>query len=153
MWLTRVQGRLWVSLTGCSTSICDHVGRHLTIRRNVGNTMAAFVMQSLGCDVAALNTVQYSAWHRVFPLQLTQMLNLLQAIIPATSNSKAPRPLPKRSQTSTPVSNRASSQTSMSCSQATLPTLPLWRPSGLSLEISSLRRRRRRARSSGVDSR
>ncbi|KAK4695902.1 pyridoxine kinase, partial [Lecanoromycetidae sp. Uapishka_2] len=26
----------------------------------VGNTMAAFVMQSLGCDVAALNTVQFS---------------------------------------------------------------------------------------------
>ncbi|KAI9720447.1 MAG: hypothetical protein M1812_002953 [Candelaria pacifica] len=27
---------------------------------NVGNTMAAFVIQSLGCDVAALNTVHYS---------------------------------------------------------------------------------------------
>lgn len=26
----------------------------------VGNTMAAFVMQSLGCDVAALNTVHFS---------------------------------------------------------------------------------------------
>ena len=28
--------------------------------RHVGNTMAAFVMQALGCDVAALNTVQFS---------------------------------------------------------------------------------------------
>ena len=28
--------------------------------RYVGNTMAAFVMQSLGCDVAALNTVHFS---------------------------------------------------------------------------------------------
>ena len=27
---------------------------------HVGNTMAAFVMQALGCEVAALNTVQYS---------------------------------------------------------------------------------------------
>lgn len=29
-------------------------------RRYVGNTMAAFVMQVLGCEVAALNTVQFS---------------------------------------------------------------------------------------------
>ena len=28
--------------------------------RHVGNTMAAFVMQALGCDVAAVNTVQFS---------------------------------------------------------------------------------------------
>lgn len=28
--------------------------------RYVGNTMATFVMQSLGCDVAALNTVHFS---------------------------------------------------------------------------------------------
>lgn len=28
--------------------------------RYVGNTMATFVMQSLGCEVAALNTVQFS---------------------------------------------------------------------------------------------
>lgn len=32
----------------------------LTYNRNVGNTMAAFVMQVLGCEVAALNTVQFS---------------------------------------------------------------------------------------------
>ena len=34
--------------------------KHLTKRRYVGNTMAALVMQTLGCDVAALNTVQFS---------------------------------------------------------------------------------------------
>ena len=28
--------------------------------RYVGNKMAAFVMQTMGCDVAALNTVQFS---------------------------------------------------------------------------------------------
>ena len=28
--------------------------------RYVGNTMAAFVMQSLGCEVAALHTVHFS---------------------------------------------------------------------------------------------
>ena len=32
----------------------------LRVSRHVGNTMAAFVMQTLGCDVAALNTVQFS---------------------------------------------------------------------------------------------
>ena len=32
----------------------------LTVYRYVGNKMAAFVMQTMGCDVAALNTVQYS---------------------------------------------------------------------------------------------
>ncbi len=32
----------------------------LTDRRHVGNTMAVFVMQTLGCDVAALNTVHFS---------------------------------------------------------------------------------------------
>jgi len=34
----------------------------------VGNTMATFVMQSLGCEVAALNTVQFSnhaGYHQV----------------------------------------------------------------------------------------
>lgn len=29
-------------------------------RRYVGNKIAVFTMQSLGCDVAALNTVQFS---------------------------------------------------------------------------------------------
>jgi pyridoxine kinase len=28
--------------------------------RYVGNTMATFVMQTLGCEVAAINTVQFS---------------------------------------------------------------------------------------------
>ena len=32
----------------------------LTDYRYVGNKMAAFVMQSMGCDVATLNTVQFS---------------------------------------------------------------------------------------------
>ena len=30
------------------------------IARNISFTMATFVMQSLGCEVAALNTVQFS---------------------------------------------------------------------------------------------
>jgi pyridoxine kinase len=32
----------------------------LTLTSNVGNKIAVFAMQSLGCDVAALNTVQFS---------------------------------------------------------------------------------------------
>ena len=34
----------------------------LNTRRYVGNTMAGFVMQSLGCEVAAMNTVQFSTY-------------------------------------------------------------------------------------------
>ncbi|KAK8090036.1 pyridoxine kinase [Apiospora hydei] len=36
-------------------AVASHVGEH-----NVGNKIAVFVLQSLGCDVAALNTVQFS---------------------------------------------------------------------------------------------
>lgn len=32
----------------------------LFVIRFVGNTMATFVMQSLGCEVAGINTVHYS---------------------------------------------------------------------------------------------
>ena len=32
----------------------------INITRFVGNTMATFVMQSLGCEVAGINTVHYS---------------------------------------------------------------------------------------------
>ena len=39
--------------------------------RYVGNTMAGFVMQSLGCEVAALNTVQFSML--VYMLQIDQL--------------------------------------------------------------------------------
>lgn len=31
-----------------------------SVSRYVGNTMATFVMQSMGCDVSAINTVHYS---------------------------------------------------------------------------------------------
>lgn len=34
--------------------------RILTFGRYVGNKVAVFVLQSLGCDTAALNTVQFS---------------------------------------------------------------------------------------------
>jgi hypothetical protein len=33
--------------------------------RYVGNTMATFVMQTLGCDVGAINTVQFSKFQRI----------------------------------------------------------------------------------------
>ena len=54
------QGCLWVSLP--RTPI-DHLARptqSLTGYRYVGNKMAAFVMQTMGCDVAVINTVQFS---------------------------------------------------------------------------------------------
>ena len=34
--------------------------------RYVGNTMAVFVMQSMGCEVAALNTVHFSKLFAAF---------------------------------------------------------------------------------------
>ena len=53
-----IQGRVRVSDAGPPRS---HLRKRLKILdRYVGNTMAALVMQSLGCDVAALNTVQFS---------------------------------------------------------------------------------------------
>jgi hypothetical protein len=43
--------------------------------RYVGNKMATFVMQSMGCDVSALNTVHYSK-HAVNRALLLERLNL-----------------------------------------------------------------------------
>ncbi|KAF7502653.1 hypothetical protein GJ744_005407 [Endocarpon pusillum] len=40
----------------------------------VGNTMATFVMQALGCDVAALNTVHFSMLHFYFESGLLELL-------------------------------------------------------------------------------
>lgn len=65
----------------------------------VGNTMACFVMQSLGCDVAALNTVHFSAFIARKSLSLANS----QATTPATGSSKGPARLPRRSATSTRV--------------------------------------------------
>ena len=39
----------------------------LTHSSNVGNKIAVFVLQSLGCDVAALNTVQFRLLLSVHP--------------------------------------------------------------------------------------
>lgn len=60
--------------------------------RYVGNTMAVFVMQSLGCEVAALNTVQFSISAREHPPSSRRNLTVMrvsQAITKPTSRSKA----------------------------------------------------------------
>lgn len=44
----------------CTVGRCSGPKYSLTKLRYVGNKMAAFVMQTMGCDVAALNTVQFS---------------------------------------------------------------------------------------------
>jgi hypothetical protein len=66
--------------------------------------MATFVMQCLGCDVSAINTVNYSEPRIVlvfmYQIQLAEALPL-QAIILRTSKSKVPRPLPSKSATYT----------------------------------------------------
>ena len=40
----------------------------LTLTSYVGNTMAAFVMQAMGCEVSAINTVQFSMHATYLPL-------------------------------------------------------------------------------------
>ena len=64
---TSYQGCLWVRLL--LHAPIDHLAgpiQSLTGYRYVGNKMAAFVMQTMGCDVAAINTVNFS-----MPLQAT----------------------------------------------------------------------------------
>ena len=62
-WLTPYQGCLWVSRMRYRRGffeLSSGVAAGLTRYSYVGNTMAALVMQTLGCDVAALNTVHFS---------------------------------------------------------------------------------------------
>jgi hypothetical protein len=47
------------SLTGQSFFF-ERPSQSLTIASFVGNTMATYVMQSLGCEVAGINTVHFS---------------------------------------------------------------------------------------------
>jgi hypothetical protein len=57
--LTYGEGSVWVSPQSAS----DIASGSLIVNRwnsNVGNKIAVFTMQSLGCEVAALNTVQFS---------------------------------------------------------------------------------------------
>ena len=100
--------------------------------RYVGNKMAAFVMQTMGCDVATLNTVQFSMQTQAIDprspslgssLAVSLLLNTFQAITPVTSSSKAPRHLQKKYPTSTLGSRKATLPTSMSCLRAMPPAL------------------------------
>ena len=80
-------------------------------------------MQSLGCEVAALNTVHYSMLHHrigsyrdlIDPRLLTRVDT--KAIILAIINSRVPKHRQKRSADSMKVSSRVTLQTSMSCFQ------------------------------------
>ena len=85
-----LQGRLWVSRPIARQS---EVSIRLRLRvRYVGNTMATFVMQSLGCDVAALNTVHFSTEPKLLDSWMGYEYNVYhssQATTPATSNLKA----------------------------------------------------------------
>jgi hypothetical protein len=89
----------------------------------VGNKMATLVMQLLGCDVAALNTVHFSNEPNI--LRHVEPTNIQQATTPATGSSKAQGQQPKKLATYIRVSARAISQTSMSCCQVMHPVLQL----------------------------
>ena len=77
--------------------------------------MAAFAMQYLGCDVSALNTVQFSMLSAAQPPTglLAPLLTAmgLKAITLGTSNGKAPKQRRMRSETSTKASAKAISTT------------------------------------------
>lgn len=63
----------------CLISIVATPKQSLTKHRYVGNKMAAFVMQAMGCDVAALNTVQFSTHTQAIDI-LSPFLRPLLAI-------------------------------------------------------------------------
>lgn len=71
--------------------------------------MATFVMQSLGCEVAALNTVQFST-STIFIFFLRPpsgvSTNPQQVTILVMAKQQALEPQRKKSQTSTPVSKK-----------------------------------------------
>lgn len=128
---TSHQGCLWVS-PRCTISQSAGPKQSLTEYRYVGNKMAAFVMQTLGCDVAALNTVQFSMQTQTIDLSspsygllpaVSILLKTLQAITPVTNSSKAPRHLQRKYPISTLGSNKATLPTSMSCLRAMPPAL------------------------------
>ena len=62
--LMEITGRLRVSLMPlhCKSQ------PPLTLNSYVGNTMAVFVMQAMGCEVSAINTVQFSMHAACLPL-------------------------------------------------------------------------------------
>ena len=74
-------------------------GHVLTLDSNVGNKIAVFVLQSLGCDVAALNTVQFSLLLSVH--RARAQADARKATIPATGSGRAARSRPRRSRTCT----------------------------------------------------
>jgi len=57
--LIKSLGCLRVSLTSPGSILTSNTTNRTA--SNVGNKIAVFTMQSLGCNVAALNTVQFSA--------------------------------------------------------------------------------------------
>jgi hypothetical protein len=69
-------GKLVTHEWSCLTDLC---------MRYVGNKMAAFVMQSLGCDVSAINTVHYSKHDSSRPCSTTIVSEVCQAITLRTS--------------------------------------------------------------------
>lgn len=85
--------------------------------------MATFVMQSLGCEVAALNTVHFSMLQPCAIGHLALTHKGLQVITRATVNSRVLVPLHKKFQISTAAYARVTSQTSMSCYRA-MPRVP-----------------------------
>lgn len=73
--------------------------------------MATFCMQTLGCEVSAIHTVNYSESrlrHAAVRSSLT-----LQAIMSDTGSSKATRPLRKKWRNCLPGSRTPTSTTSM----------------------------------------
>lgn len=114
----------------CAISHLASPKQSLIEYRYVGNKMAALVMQTMGCDVATLNTVQFS-----MPTQAMDLRSASAALLPAVSlliytfqaitlvigSSKAPRHLQTKYPNFMLGSSKITLPTSMSC----LPAMPL----------------------------
>lgn len=88
--------------------------------------MATFVMQSLGCEVAALNTVHFSTLQPgLTNPTLTHMQ--LQVTTQAIANSRELVPPRRKFQTSTKAYARVTSRTSTSCYRATPQVQQPWK--------------------------
>lgn len=114
--------------------------------------MATFVMQSLGCEVAALNTVHFSTLQPGLnnPSSDPWTHMQLQVTTRATANSRELVPPRRKFQISTRACARVTSQTSMSCYRATPRVQQLWNQWALSALTCKRKQRRSPDHFSGV---
>lgn len=82
-WETKMTGGwivIYISACPSWLSLSTEVFLTTFVDSYVGNTMATFVMQTLGCEVAAINTVHFSTHFPSFPYSLLECLVRFQSL-------------------------------------------------------------------------